>query len=259
MAKLEPVAAKSRPSLRVVPVAPDPATTADPRELAAWERAALGLRHYLGGFIARVVLLIASFMLAQGPIGRDPNVQLVALLLVAASGVVMLSGLIGLQRMPARADARTPARVALALTMVMILCDLLGLGAVAFAPELRAAAIVGDAAAWVASTAFALVALRRIFADLDATAKPGKTTGAAIQLALYASFATFASVIATSSESELAWLALPAGAATALVGVSLFVSLLWLLSDARVAILDWQTRVRRAHAPDAREAGDPEP
>ncbi|MFO0748522.1 MAG: hypothetical protein U1F43_23080 [Myxococcota bacterium] len=258
MAKLEPLAPKTRPSLRLIE---SPREAPDEAETWQWGQAVKGLHDYFVGFITRAATLVASFMLGQGPLGRKPIVIVLEILVFAVGGGAMLIGLWRLLRLPERATARAPARVALVVTIVMLLSDLAVLALHALAsdqPDLIHIGVIVDSAAWFVATAAMLVALHRLFADLGGPSR-GKTVATAVQLVVYSALASAAAVIGASSDSELAWLAIPMGVATAVVGLSFFVSMLWLVTDARTAIFDWEVRVRRAHAPDAREDGDPDP
>ncbi|MCC6624700.1 MAG: hypothetical protein IT385_25850 [Deltaproteobacteria bacterium] len=263
MARLEPKPTDrhGRPIAAEPPIAstPSPSASGAPADIASWGRVHEALQQALHGFIARTCTLVFGLVLIRAPIAAEPLARAIALLVLAGSTAFMALGVAGVARHAPAPSLRSHARsTAWLLALATALDVAVGL-ALVVDPAIAVPLLIADGATFVLGLAGLLILMRALFAHLGQPNARGRITALGFELLIFTALFAITLVASQSDDSDLAWLAYPTGIGGALAGLAFFGSFLWLVTDARSLIVDWQTRMRRSSAPDAREPGDPDP
>jgi len=251
-----PAAPSAQAPVAVAPASEPPLAPAD---LAPWDDVRAALQLIARGFIARTCALVFGVVLMRAPIAHAPWARAVALGVFAVAALAMAVGAFGLARRAPLVGLRARARIAALLLCVTALLDAALAVVLAISPRDALPLAIADAGAFVIGLAMLLALLRLLFADLGQPEARGRITVLGFELLIFTALAAIAAVSSQNVDSDMAWLAYPTGIGAALAGLAFFGSFLWLVTDARTLVADWQVRIRRASAPDAREEGDPDP
>ncbi len=239
-AVIQPLVPKSRSTPRPAPDDAPSASPAPPDEhLApvlllptALTGLHQGLRWCFAAFVARAVVTVFGLLLAASPLADFAIAVLVFDLALIASSALFVRGLLLMRPAPLAVLAR-PTLVTFALTALLLTLDLALAASRLAAPTVHPALLIADTAVAVAAVAAFLVIVARLGDHLRAPRLRPRARTALTLLSLLSALAAGTAIVGDLPASDLQWLSIPLGLTTALVGLGLWISLLWLTHDAR--------------------------
>jgi hypothetical protein len=197
-----------------------------------------GLRWCFIALVLRVLVVAFGFMWSASPLADLLILVILFHLALAASGAFLVRGLLQMRAAPVSADNR-PTPVPLALALLLLGCDLALVVTALIGPTPTPLLLADGVVAILAVAALIAVIARLANPARALIAEPRLAARARNTLALLAAWSALAAATVLfdgNPASDISWLSLPLGITTALVGLGLWIALLWLTHDTREAL-----------------------